>query len=73
MDLHNKVNVVIIVRGAGLVVCNFASSEQRNTSTNLDLEEFCVDVSTYEPVEWVEEEAETCETIFVKVGIGDYQ
>ena len=29
--------------------------------------EFCVDVSTYEPVEWVEEEAETCETVFVKV------
>ena len=43
------------------------------TSTNLDLEEFCVDVSTYEPVEWVEEEAETCETVFVKVGIGDYE
>ena len=32
--------------------------------------EFCVDVSTYEPVEWVEEEAETCETVFVKV-LGD--
>ena len=23
-------------------------------------------------VQWVEEEAETCETIFVKVAIGDY-
>ena len=32
--------------------------------------EFCVDVSTYEPVEWVEEEEETCETVFVKV-LGD--
>ena len=29
-----------------------------------------MDVSTYEPVEWVEEEAETCETVFVKV-LGD--
>ena len=32
-----------------------------------NFKEFCVDVSTYEPVEWVEEEAETCETVFVKV------
>ena len=36
-----------------------------------NFKEFCVDVSTYEPVEWVEEEAETCETVFVKVPI-DY-
>ena len=43
------------------------------TSTNLDLEEFCVDVSTYEPVEWVEEEAEACETVFVKVAISEYE
>ena len=27
VDLHNKVNVVIIVRGSDVVVCNFASSE----------------------------------------------
>ena len=30
------------------------------------LQEFCVDVSTYEPVVWVEEEQEVCETMFVK-------
>ena len=49
------------------------NKESLITSTNLDLEEFCVDVSTYEPVEWVEEEAETCETIFVKVAISEYE
>ena len=30
------------------------------------MQEFCVDVSTYEPVVWVEEEQEVCETMFVK-------
>ena len=56
----------------GEQACLAQNRESLITSTNLDLEEFCVDVSTYEPVQWVEEEAETCETIFVKVAIGDY-
>ena len=35
---------------------------------NVDLhnKEFCVDVSTYLPVEWQEVEAEQCDTVFVK-------
>jgi len=33
---------------------------------DLHNKEFCVDVSIYEPVVWVEEEAEECSTLFVK-------
>lgn len=35
---------------------------------NVDLhnKEFCVDVSTYEPVVWQEVDAEQCDTVFVK-------
>lgn len=33
---------------------------------DLHNKEFCVDVSTYQPVVWVEREAEECETVFVK-------
>ena len=33
---------------------------------DLHNKEFCVDVSTYDPVRWVERDAEACETMFVK-------
>ena len=35
---------------------------------NVDLhnKEFCVDVSTYQPVVWQEVDAEQCDTVFVK-------
>ena len=33
---------------------------------DLHTKEFCVDVSTYDPVTWVEKDAEACETTFVK-------
>ena len=33
---------------------------------DLHNEEFCVDVSTYQPVVWVEREGEECKTEFVK-------
>ena len=33
---------------------------------DLHNKEFCVDVSTYDPVTWVERNAEACETVFVK-------
>ena len=45
----------------------FLSSDYHCDDYFQNSKEFCVDVSTYEPVEWVEEEAETCETVFVKV------
>merc|ERR550534_398264 len=35
-------------------------------TVDLHNKEFCVDVSTYQPVVWVESEAESCETVFVK-------
>ena len=33
---------------------------------DLHNKQFCVDVSTYEPLEWVEKEGEECSTEFVK-------
>jgi hypothetical protein len=33
---------------------------------DLHNKEFCVDVSTFDPVTWVEREGEECETVFVK-------
>ena len=30
------------------------------------VQEFCVDVSAYQPVQWVEREDQECDTIFVK-------
>ena len=35
-------------------------------AVDLHNKEFCVDVSTYQPVVWVESEAEECSTVFVK-------
>ena len=35
-------------------------------SVDLHNKEFCVDVSTYEPVVWQEVDAEQCDTVFVK-------
>ena len=33
---------------------------------NFFLQEFCVDVSTFQPVVWVERDGEICDTVFVK-------
>ena len=47
---------------------NSYSGPPAEDSEPIDLhnKEFCVDVSTYQPVVWVEREAEECETVFVK-------
>ena len=37
-----------------------------SNAVDLHNKEFCVDVSTYLPVEWQEVEAEQCDTVFVK-------
>merc|ERR1712038_2240713 len=44
------------------------NQETPGTDNNVDLhnKEFCVDVSTYEPVVWKEVDAEQCDTVFVK-------
>jgi hypothetical protein len=38
----------------------------RDTGVDLHGDQFCVDISSYGPVEWVEEDAQECETPFVK-------
>ena len=35
-------------------------------SVDLHNKEFCVDISTYQPVVWVERDGEECKTVFVK-------
>ena len=35
-------------------------------SVDLHNKEFCVDISTYQPVIWVERDGEECHTVFVK-------
>ena len=35
-------------------------------SVDLHNKEFCVDVSSYQPVVWVERDSEECHTVFVK-------
>merc|ERR1712123_382310 len=42
------------------------SSVPQDTTVDLHNKEFCVDVSTYQPVVWVEREGEECSTVFVK-------
>ena len=43
-----------------------APAPAEEEKVDLHNKEFCVDVSTYQPVVWVEREAEECETVFVK-------
>ena len=43
-----------------------APSAPDSNTVDLHNKEFCVDVSTYLPVEWKEVEAEQCDTAFVK-------
>jgi len=43
-----------------------AAETQAEETIDLHNKEFCVDVSTYQPVVWVESEAEECSTVFVK-------
>ena len=44
---------------------NTDTGAQENT-VDLHNKEFCVDVSTYQPVVWEEVDAEQCDTVFVK-------
>ena len=37
-----------------------------DNTVDLHNKEFCVDVSTYQPVVWQEVDAEQCDTVFVK-------
>ena len=50
------------------VTTSYGSPAAAPVSDVVDLhnEEFCVDVSTYQPVVWVEREGEECKTEFVK-------
>jgi len=43
-----------------------AIPQTEGEAVDLHNKEFCVDVSTYQPVVWVESEAEECSTVFVK-------
>ena len=43
-----------------------APSDSDSNAVDLHNKEFCVDVSTFLPVEWQEVEAEQCDTVFVK-------
>ena len=43
-----------------------SSSAPASESVDLHNKEFCVDVSTYQPVVWVESDGEECHTLFVK-------
>merc|ERR1719309_1821797 len=47
---------------------NYPTADDAAAPQAVDLhnKEFCVDVSTYQPVVWVESEAEECSTVFVK-------
>ena len=45
---------------------NGAYSAPADDSIDLHNKEFCVDVSTYQPVVWVEKDGEECKTEFVK-------
>jgi len=47
---------------------NYNQDQQPNSEATVDLhnKEFCVDVSTYQPVVWQEVDAEQCDTVFVK-------
>jgi len=67
-DMHT-VSLLLV----GLVGVCTGGTEQitkrgRDSSKSVDLldGEFCVDISTFSPVEWREEEAESCTTEFVK-------
>ena len=55
VDLHNKVRCLIC-----LMIFNVQMFGCRRC------QEFCVDVSAYQPVKWVELEDEECDTVFVK-------
>ena len=43
-----------------------APAEHADEEIDLHNKEFCVDVSTYQPVVWQEVDAEQCDTVFVK-------
>merc|ERR1719309_1271919 len=47
---------------------NYPTADDAAAPQAVDLhnKEFCVDVSTYQPVVWVESESEECSTVFVK-------
>ena len=45
---------------------SYGGPPEASEPIDLHNKEFCVDVSTYQPVVWVERDAESCETVFVK-------
>ena len=45
---------------------SYGGPPEPSEPVDLHNKEFCVDVSTYQPVVWVERDAESCETVFVK-------
>jgi len=45
---------------------SYGAPGEESTPIDLHNKEFCVDVSTYQPVVWVEHDAQECETVFVK-------
>merc|ERR1719400_1983259 len=48
---------------------SYGGPPEPSEPVDLHNKEFCVDVSTYQPVVWVEREAESCETVFVKMSL----
>ena len=56
----------IVRRNAGQLPSYPSPSAPAESSVDLHNKEFCVDVSTYQPVVWVERDGEECKTDFVK-------
>eukprot|EP00090_Calanus_glacialis_P018919 TRINITY_DN2922_c0_g1_i1.p1 TRINITY_DN2922_c0_g1~~TRINITY_DN2922_c0_g1_i1.p1 ORF type:complete len:340 (-),score=58.63 TRINITY_DN2922_c0_g1_i1:150-1142(-) len=64
---QSPVQHLINRRNSGYPVVDERQEEAAAQNTiDLHNKEFCVDVSTYQPVVWVESEAEECSTVFVK-------
>jgi len=67
-EQHKKEQHPIIRRDSHSSASQYGAPASTEESTGIDLhnKEFCVDVSTYQPVVWVESDGEECSTIFVK-------
>jgi len=67
MDTNQSpVQHLINRRKANYPASDPAIPQAEGEAVDLHNKEFCVDVSTYQPVVWVESEAEECSTVFVK-------